>query len=92
MSNENPAVYGEVGVGSYILNDYVLTVEEADEGYMLNIKKGSEEQTAQLLIGPRGSKGDKGDPGSMTAVVSGTGLSHHNSLLRYQEQEYGPRT
>lgn len=78
MSNENPAVYGEVGVGSYVVNDYVLTVEEADEGYMLNIKKGSEEQTAQILIGPRGikgDKGDKGDPGIMSASVSGTVLS-----------------
>lgn len=75
MSNENPTVYGEVGVGSYILNDYVLTVEKADEGYVLNIKKGSEEQTAQILIGPKGDKGDKGDPGSMTAVISGTVLS-----------------
>lgn len=75
MSNENPTVYGEVGVGSYILNDYVLTVEEADEGYVLNIKKGSEEQTAKLLIGPKGEKGDKGDPGIMSASVSGTVLS-----------------
>ena len=74
MSNENPAVYGEVGVGSYVVNDYVLTVTEEDEGYVLNIRKGTEEQSANVLIGPRGEKGDKGDPGSMTAVVSGTGL------------------
>ena len=75
MSNENPTVYGEVGVGSYVVNDYVLTVTEEDAGYVLNIRKGTEEQSANILIGPRGIKGDKGDPGSMTAVVSGTVLS-----------------
>lgn len=51
------AVRGEIGVGRYVVNDYVLTLSEIENGYSLEIRKGSEVQTAVL------HQGEKGDPG-----------------------------
>ena len=77
MSNENPQIISlhasDIGIGSYIINDYLLTVEEAENGYTLTIKKGTEVQTASVLNGKTGEKGDKGDPG-ITVSVTGTRL------------------
>ena len=83
MSNENPQIISlhasDIGIGSYIINDYLLTVAEAENGYTLTIKKGTEVQTASVLNGEKGDKGDpgekgdKGDPG-ITVSVTGTRL------------------
>lgn len=60
MSDNNPAMSGAVqaisldavniGVGSYIINDYLLTVEKSEDGngYILSIKKGSQIQKIHL--------------------------------------------
>lgn len=73
MKNGNPAIYGTVSVGTYIVNDYVLTIEETDNGYTLTIKKGTEEQEVSILNGAKGDKGDRGDPG-VRITVTGTNM------------------
>ena len=54
----NPAITGvpqavslraaNLGVGSYIINDYVITITEAQDGYTMTIRKGSQEQEIHL--------------------------------------------
>lgn len=60
MSDNNQAIYGEpqvvelvtgdIGIGSYIVNDYLLTVTQDTNGngYLFTIRKGSEVQTIHL--------------------------------------------
>lgn len=54
----NPAITGvpqavslrtaNLGVGSYIINDYVIMITEAQDGYTMTIRKGSQEQEIHL--------------------------------------------
>lgn len=60
MSDNNPAIYGtpqvvglpigSIGIGSYIVNDYLITVAESEDGngYTMTIKKGGQSQTIHL--------------------------------------------
>lgn len=54
MSNENPQMLSlqasNIGIGSYVVNDYLLTVEISQDGngYLFTIKKGTQEQTIHL--------------------------------------------
>lgn len=60
MSDNNAAIYGtpqvvslptgDVALGSYIVNDYLITVtaDTSGNGYLLTIRKGSQEQTIHL--------------------------------------------
>lgn len=60
MSDNNAAIYGipqavelptgDIGIGSYIVNDYLLSVTEDPDGngYLFSIKKGSQEQVIHL--------------------------------------------
>lgn len=60
MSDNNPSIYAtpqaatihvhNVGIGSYVVNDYLLTVAESEDGngYILTIKKGSQEDVIHL--------------------------------------------
>lgn len=60
MSDNSPAIYGipqtvslpvgDIGIGSYIVNDYLITVADSEDGngYLLTIKKGSQIQTIHL--------------------------------------------
>ena len=60
MSDRDPVIYGtpqaislsigNVGIGSYVVNDYLLTVaaDDGGNGYLFTIKKGSEVQTIHL--------------------------------------------
>ena len=75
MKNGNPAIYGTVGVGTYIVNDYVLTIEETDNGHILIIKKGTEEQEVSIFNGTKGDKGDKGDRGDPGVRITVTGTT-----------------
>ena len=43
------AIVGELGVGRYIINDYTLTITAISNGYQLEIRRGSEVQTVNLL-------------------------------------------
>ena len=44
----NGVVQGQVGVGRHVINDYTLTLTEIDEGYRLEIRRGSETQAVEL--------------------------------------------
>ena len=60
MSNDSSAIYAtpqaktlkttKIGIGSYIVNDYLLSVTEDPDGngYLFTIKKGSQEQVIHL--------------------------------------------
>ena len=60
MSDNNPAIYGtpqvvelpigKIEIGSYIVNDYLITVDESEDGngYTMTIKKGGQSQTIHL--------------------------------------------
>ena len=60
MSDNNPAIYGtpqvvelpigKIEIGSYIVNDYLITVAESEDGngYTMTIKKGGQSQTIHL--------------------------------------------
>lgn len=60
MSDNNAAIYGipqaielptgDIGIGSYIVNDYLLSVaaDPDGNGYLFTIKKGSQEQVIHL--------------------------------------------
>lgn len=60
MSDRDPVIYGtpqaislpigNVEIGSYVVNDYLLTVtaDDSGNGYLFTIKKGSEVQTIHL--------------------------------------------
>ena len=60
MSDRDPVIYGipqavslpigNVGIGSYIVNDYLLAVtpDPDGDGYLFTIRKGSQEQTIHL--------------------------------------------
>ena len=60
MSDNSPVIYGipqtvslpvgDIGIGSYIVNDYLITVadSEDDNGYLLTIRKGSQIQEIHL--------------------------------------------
>lgn len=39
-------IVGSIGAGSFIINDYLLTIEETEGGHTLSIAKGSQTQTA----------------------------------------------
>ena len=39
-------IIGNIGASSFIINDYVLTITEGENGYILSITKGSQTQTA----------------------------------------------
>lgn len=39
---------GAIGAGSFIVNDYLITINEVENGYLLSITKGSQTQTALI--------------------------------------------
>lgn len=47
-------VTGTVGAGALILNDYVLSIEEIDNGHRLIVRKGSEVHTMDVMNGTGG--------------------------------------
>ena len=47
--------------GQVIINDWVITTEAIAGGYRLIARRGTEEQTLDVLDGVKGDKGDKGD-------------------------------
>lgn len=50
-----------LGAGKINVNDYTLTVEEAENGVKLTLTRGSKTETVFI---PDGAKGDKGDTGA----------------------------
>lgn len=50
--------------GQVIINDWVITTEAIAGGYRLIARRGTEEQTLDVLDGVKGDKGDRGDAGA----------------------------
>ena len=50
-------ITGAVGVGSYVVNDYVLSLEAAEGGHILSIRKGTDLQTAFIPGGRPSNRG-----------------------------------
>lgn len=53
-----------LGAGKINVNDYTLTVEEAENGVKLTLTRGSKTETVFIPNGAKGDKGDKGDTGA----------------------------
>ena len=53
-----------LGAGKINVNDYTLTVEEAESGVKLTLTRGSKTETVFIPDGAKGDKGDKGDTGA----------------------------
>lgn len=56
-----------LGAGKINVNDYTLTVEEAENGVKLTLTRGSKTETVFIPNGAKGDKGEKGDKGDTGA-------------------------
>lgn len=74
-----------LGAGSVVLNDYALNITPIERGYRLEVTRGSEVQTLDIMDGAQGQKGDKGDKGD-TGAQGEPGKDAPQDVVRYAAQ------
>lgn len=48
LASATESVSGHIGVGDLIVNDYVITLDETDNGYTISVQKGSQTQSVDV--------------------------------------------
>ena len=71
--------------GRVVMNDYVFSVTEIEGGHRLHIVRGSEEQTLDVMDGPKGNRGDDGYSPRVNVIALPTGVARPGVLVTIRD-------